>query len=276
MWNYVYNEILLSIYRNLITYNGELFKNLLIATSIILVGWAIGKILALLIKFILKIIHFDDICDKLKITSVLEKVGIHNIPSNTVAGFFYWVILLVAFLSAVDLIIDVSAFQTLQKIISFIPLALLALFIFIIGLAFAYFIGKIIGSIAVSSGVRQSTTNFLEKLIFWVIIIFSIKIALNVIKINDDIILVFVNDIFKYVFIGFAIAFGLGVKNFAEDFLAYYKIKSAFPPATEIELDGTRAIVKEIKLFHTLLYTETGIIDIPNAKLSRAVIKKVS
>jgi hypothetical protein len=276
MWNYILTNILSPIKENLINYNGELFKNLLIAFAIILVGFLIGKLVQLIIKFILKIIYFDTICDKTRITVFLENTGIHNMPSNAVAGLFFWLIMLVSFISAVDLVSEVSSFQVLQQILSFMPSALLALFVLVFGMAIGYFLSKILRSFAVNAGATKSLSTVLEKLLFVTFIIFSAKIALNVVQINDRVILAVVDSFLKYGFLGLAIAFGLGTRMFAEDFLASFKIRSAFPKGAEIVLDGEKAIVKEIFLFHTLLYTEKGVIDLPNATLSRRIVKKVN
>jgi hypothetical protein len=276
VWQYILENILNPIVNNLITYNKDLFRDILIALAILLVGWLVAKLVQVLFKLFLKLIRFDDICDKTKFTNFLENAGIRNIPSNVFGDLLYWIILLIAFLSAVNQISDVSSFQKLQIILKFFPSALLALFIVIIGIVLGYFFGKIIKSIAVNSGAKSTVSVFLEKTFFIMIVIFSGVIALKTVFIDDRLILGFVDNIFKYALLGIAIAFGLGTRGFAEDFLAYFKIKSAFPKGTEIMVEGERAIVKEIGIFHTMLYTDKGVIDMPNATLSRKIVKKIT
>jgi len=276
MWNYILTEILIPIKDNLINYNGDLFKRLLIAFAIIVIGFLLAKLVQLIVKLLLKLIRFDTICDKTRITVFLENAGIHNIPSNAAADLFFWLIILVTFISAVDRVSEVSSFQVLQQILLFLPSALLALFILIFGIAIGYFLSKILRSFAVNSGATKSLSTVLEKILFVSFIIFSAKVALNVVQINDRIILAVFDDFLKYGFLGLAIAFGLGTRMFAEDFLASFKIRSAFPKGAEIIIEGEKAIVKETYLFHTLLYTEKGVIDLPNATLSRRIVKKIN
>jgi len=276
MWNYILNEILMPIKDNLINYNGPLFKNLLIALAIIVVGFLAGLLVKLIIKLLLKLIRFDTICDKTRITAFLENSGIHNIPSNAVADLFFWVIMLVAFISAMNPLVTNSSFQVFQQILSFLPNALIAIFVLVFGMAVGYVLSKILRSFAVNSGLKKSVSTLLEKCLFFLFVVFSAVLALEQVGVGKTIILPLVDDILKYSFLGIAIAFGLGTRSFAEDFLASFKIKSAFPKGAEIILDGEKAIVKEIYLFHTLLYTEKGVIDVPNATLSRRIIKKVN
>lgn len=270
-------DIINPIVDNMIRMNQNLLNDFFVAFIILLMGWLTAKIVRFVVMLFLKLIRFDTICDRTQISKFLENGGLRNIPSHSVGDLFYWVIVFVSFLSAVDRIVLGSSFQTFQKIVLFLPNALLALVILAVGVALGFFLSKIIRSWMVNAGTRSRLALVMEKILFVTIIIFSAKTALNIVKINDKIILIFVDNVIKFSVLGLAIAFGLGTKNFAEDFLAFYKIRSAFPKGTEIIIDGDRAIVKDISTFHTLLYTDDGkIIDLPNAILSRRIVKKVS
>jgi hypothetical protein len=274
--DYLKTTVFEPIWRNLVTYNGDLFQKLLIAFGVVLAGFIAGKIVQLLLKLLLKVTFFDTLCDKTRLTQLLEKAGMRNIPSNSVANFFFWVILLASFVAAVDLVSIVSSFQILQRILAFIPMALLAIFIIILGTVIGLFFARIFRTFAINSGVSTFLSTVLEKAFLVLFVAFSVKLALNVLRIDDRIILVVVDNFFKFAFLGLAIAFGLGARSFAEDFVAWFKIRSVFPKGTEILLEGQKAIVKEIYVFHTLLYTENGIFDMPNAALSRRLIKKIN
>ncbi len=275
IWYYIRDEILMYVYDNLIVVNLELIKGIFLALVILLAGWIVGKIVELVIKLILKIVHFDDICDRTGITKLMENGGIHNIPSNAVAVFFYWIILLITFVLAIDKILSSSSFQAIMVLIKFIPTAFLALLILIIGLALGYFFSKMIKGFVINTGAGTKFSVFLEKAFFVAFAVFTVMLALQKLGVPRIVTASIIDNLIKFGIIGVAIAFGIGTKNFAEDFLSYFKIMSAFPKGSEILIDGEKAIVKEIRLFHTLLYMEKGIMDLPNATLSRKIVKKI-
>ncbi len=275
MWEFIRVDILKPIFDNLITMNQDLIKGVFLALIILFVGWVIGKIVEWITKLILKLIRFDNICDKVGITRIFENGGIHNIPSNAVAMLLYWIVLLITFVSAIDRVLAVSSFQNITILVTFIPKAFLALLILIIGLALGYFFSKLIKAFIINTGVGTSISVFLEKAFFVAFAIFTFIQAISKLGVPDKFVSAVINSALTYGFIGIAIAFGLGTRNFAEDFLSYFKIKSAFPKGSEILVDGEKAIVKEIRIFHTMLYTEKGIMDLPNATLSRKIVKKV-
>ena len=63
----------------------------------IVVGFIIAKLVQFLIKLFLKLIRFDTLCDKTRITKFFELAGIKNIPSNAVSNFFFWIRVLMFF-----------------------------------------------------------------------------------------------------------------------------------------------------------------------------------
>lgn len=275
IWYYIRDEILMYVYNNLILVNSELIKGVLLALVILLAGWIVGKLVELILKLILRLIRFDNICDKTGITKLMENGGIHNIPSNAVATFFYWIILLVTFVLAIDKILASSSFQSIMVLIKFIPTAFLALLILIIGIALGYFFSKLIKGFVINTGAGTRFSVFLEKAFFVAFAVFTVMLALQKLGVPKIVTASIIDNLIKFGIIGVAIAFGIGTRNFAEDFLAYFKILSAFPKGTEILIEGEKAIVKEIRLFHTMLYTEKGIMDLPNAVLSRKIVKKI-
>ena len=270
---YFEEAILDPLIENLANYK-ELLVQFLIAVAIIIVGWIVAKIVQIIVKIVLRILHFDNFSDRTGFTKFLEHGGLHNIPSTTVANLFYWIILFIGFTVAVNIFTAQSAFQIVDRLILYIPQALLAIFIFIIGIAIGIFLSKILQSAIIRAGIRARVASFLQSLLFATIAIFSLLLGLSQLKVSDDVIAVIINNILEYSFLGLAIAFGLGGRFIAADIIAAFKLRKLYPKGSEIEYDDVKGVLKEIGWFDSLVYTEKGIVNIPNSALARKVIKR--
>ncbi len=270
---YLEESILEPLIENLANYK-ELLIQFLIAVVIIIVSWIIAKIIQIIIKIVLRILHFDNFSDKIGFTRFLEHGGLHNIPSTTIANLFYWVILFIGFTVAVNIFTAQSAFQIVDRLILYIPQALLAIFIFIIGMAIAVFLSKILQSAIRRAGIRERVASFLQMLLFATIAMFSLLLGLSQLKVSNDVIAVIINNILEYSFLGLAIAFGLGGRFIASDIIAAFKLRRLYSKGSEIEYDNIKGVLKEIGWFDSLIYTEEGIVNIPNSALAKKVIKR--
>lgn len=271
--DYFRENILDPLTENLSHYT-EILVLFLTAAVIIIISWIVAKIVQILVKIILRVLHFDNFSDRTGFTKFLEHGGLHNIPSTTVANLFYWIIIFIGFTMAVDVLTAQSAFQIVDRLILYIPQALLAIFIFIIGIAIGIFLSRILQSAIIRAGIRARVASFLQTLLFATIAIFSLLLGLSQLKVSDQVIAVIINNILEYSFLGLAIAFGLGGRFIASDIIAAFKLRKLYPKGSEIEYDDVKGVLKEIGWFDSLVYTEKGIVNIPNSALARKMIKR--
>ncbi|MDD5066558.1 MAG: hypothetical protein PHF84_05880 [bacterium] len=270
---YLIDSILQPLIDNLGNYKNLLIQFLL-AMAVLVAAWIIAKIIQLIVKFILRILQFDKFSDKTGMTMFLESGGLHNIPSTTVGNLFYWIILFIGFTVAVNIFTTQSAFQLVDRLILYLPQAMVGVFIFIIGMAIAIFLSKILQSAVIRAGIRENVARVLQAMLFASIAVFSLLLGLSQLKVSDAVIAVIINNILEYSFLGLAIAFGLGGRYIAGDIIASLKLKRLYPKGTEIMYDDVKGVLKEIGLFDSLVYTEEGIINIPNSSLAKKIIKR--
>ncbi|MBN1897803.1 MAG: hypothetical protein JW827_03415 [Spirochaetes bacterium] len=265
--------ILNPLLENLVNYK-ELILQFLMAIAIIIATWIVAKIVQIIIRIFLRIIHFDKFSDKTGFTKFLEHGGLHNIPSTTIGNLFYWIIMFVGFTVAVNIFTAQSAFQIVDRLILYIPHALLALFIFIIGMAIAVFLSRILQGAIVRAGIRERVAGFLQMLLFGFIAVFALLLGLTQLKVKDDVIAIVIENALRFIFLGLAIAFGLGGRYMASDVIASFKLRQLYPKGSEVEYDNVKGVLKEVGWFDSLVYTQKGIINIPNSSLARKIIKR--
>ena len=172
-----WSELFLSALRDIWTQFIEALPTLLGAVVIFLLGWLAAKIFSKIILKILMLVKFDDLAEKVDASAILEKANINNAPSFIVSKLFYWLILLLVFLTASETLGWQSFSNEISKLISYLPKLFLALILFIVGSYLATLIRDILSGTSESLGI--STGKVLSGFVYYVIIIISSLTALE-------------------------------------------------------------------------------------------------
>ena len=172
----------------------------------------------------------ERIIDAVKIDRVLEKVGFKNFLDRAGvkldAGFFVgqlakWTIILV-FLSATLDYLNLNAFsEYLNKIVAYIPNAIVAVLILLATALIADFVAKIVKASAKGSGLRLSQTA--SSLAKWAIYVVGILTAIEKLGIPTMYLSTIFIGLIAMLAIAGGIAFGTGGKDFAKDVLGNLK-----------------------------------------------------
>lgn len=191
--------------------------NLLAMVTILLIGlliaWVVKKIL---IRF-LKAIQFDKISERWGLARILSGRGASYSPTNLLARFFYWVIILIALILGINAL-EVTATQSLvTQFFNFLPHLFAALGILVIG----YLIGVFLGQAALIAAVnaRMESARVLSLAIRWFITILSLTMALYHLGIAEKVIVAAFSITFGGIVLALAIAFGWGGRELAREFL---------------------------------------------------------
>jgi hypothetical protein len=185
---------------------------------ILVIGWFIARVIKELIARLLKAIHFEEISKRAGISDILTKGGIKHTSSELITAFFYWLIMLVVFTTAINTL-GLTVLSTLaEKVVNYIPNVISAIFVFVIGVFLAMFLGAVVRTTCANAGLTNAAR--IGQLIQTVIVIVSIAIALEQLAIGKDIVLASFWIIFGSIGLGVALAFGLGCKDIASKYLA--------------------------------------------------------
>lgn len=183
-----------------------------IAAAIILaIGIFIAKHVKIWLAKLLRKIKFDEYVEKFGINKFLGYVGVRLYMQRAVLWIFYWVIVLVFFQSAVD-ILDTSVVSKFSDLLFyFIPKVIVAIIIMIFGTAVANLSAK---------ELAKFSNNYLYAKAVKVIIMFlTILTAVEQLGLNISFITDNLTVIMAGIMLAFGLAFGLGGKEKARDFL---------------------------------------------------------
>lgn len=200
-----------SILTKLITLGGFWLPNIVGAIAILLLGLFIARWASLLVKKLLNVIKINSISEKTGVNKLIKSAGIDATVSGLFSGIVYWLVLLI-FINTATVILQIDVLTLfINKIIGWIPSIFAGLLIMIAGIVVAETLSKILAKI--------KHGDLYKTVVKWFILIIAFLTAIEQIGLNIS----FLTDNIKIILAGaalaFGLAFGLGGKEKAKQFL---------------------------------------------------------
>jgi Conserved TM helix len=189
---------------------------LIVMLIIALIGWIIAYLLKLFARSLLRVTKFSKLSENAGATELLHQAAL---PSSTelASRFVFWV----AWVGFVLLGVSVLGIAGLQEYISrfflFLPRLFVALVILFFGFVAATFVSRAALLAAVNANFRSS--RMLSAAIRILISIFTLSMVFEVLGVAEQTMLIAFATVFGAAMLGLAIAFGLGGKDLAREFL---------------------------------------------------------
>jgi Conserved TM helix len=189
---------------------------LIVMLIIALIGWIIAYLLKIFVRSLLRVTKFSKLSENAGATELLHQAAL---PSSTelVSRFAFWV----AWVGFVLLGVSVLGIAGLQEYISrfflFLPRLFVALVILFFGFVAASFVSRAALLAAVNANFRSS--RMLSAAIRILISIFTLSMVFEVLGVAEQTMLIAFATVFGAAMLGLAIAFGLGGKDLAREFL---------------------------------------------------------
>jgi hypothetical protein len=183
---------------------------------IALVGWLIAYLLKLLARSILRVTKFAKLSENTGATQFLNKTALPP-ATELVSRFVFWVAWLGFVLTGVSVLGIVGLQEYTARFLLFLPRLFVASVILFIGLLAASFFSRAALLAAVNANFRSS--RLLSLLIRIIISIFTLSMVFEILGVAEQTLLLAFGGIFGAVMLALAIAFGLGGRELARDFL---------------------------------------------------------
>lgn len=191
--------------------------SILAAALIFVLGWLVAKLVRVVVVKFLTLIRFNIVAWKSGIDAFLEKGGIKRNTVELIGQMFYWLIMLIVLVAAVDALGLQVASELLNRILLYVPNIIAAVVVLVLGLFFANFIGGVIRTSA--SNANFSHPEFLGEVSRYAMMIFVTAIALEQLGVGKQIVVQGFTILFGAVCLAGALAFGLGGRDVAARFL---------------------------------------------------------
>ncbi len=185
--------------------------NILAAIVILLVGWIVAKVLKAVVRRGLRLVKFPVLAEKAGIDGFLEKGGVKLSSTDLLAVLVYWLVMLIVLLTAVNVLRLEMASQLLNQILLYIPNIIVAVIVIVVGLYAASFVAGLVRMAAANAGIEEA--GLVAGLARWALIIFTFAIALNQLRIGEDIVANGFLVLFGAACLAAALAVGLGARE---------------------------------------------------------------
>jgi len=191
--------------------------NFLTAVVILIVGILIGAFLKMFFGRLFRAIGFDSICERTGMRHMLSKSGIKEPVSILVSRIIGGVTIAVFAVIAIQTISVPAVERLLERFFLYLPNVFVAIIILVVGYLLSNFFSRAALIASVNAGVRLS--GLIGRFVRYVILIMSVTMALEHLGIGSETVIIAFTIVFSGVVLAFAIAFGLGGRDAARDYL---------------------------------------------------------
>jgi len=197
--------------------NFERFVPRLLAMLIIaLLGWVVAYVLKVSVRGILRVVKFDKLSDNAGATQLLNKLALPS-SSELLSRVVFWMAWMAFILLGVEVLEIVGLQEHISRFFLYLPRLFGALFIVFFGLVAANFFSR--AALLAAVNADSPSPGLLATLIRTIIVIFAVTMAFEQLGLAERTILVAFAIAFGALMLGLAIAFGMGGRDLAKQFL---------------------------------------------------------
>ena len=194
-----------------------IMPNIFAALVFLVVGLMLARILSALLGRLLRKVHIDEITSHIGVNEIFARAGFGKSPSYVVSFVIYWSVMVVFLMLAANALNLSAVKELLERFAIFMPRLVMAVVILFVGMLVAPVAYQIVANSAATNNIKGGVT--LAKSVEAGTLFFAALIALEQIGVEMRMIITSVQILLASVGLAFAIAFGLGAKNLAEEFL---------------------------------------------------------
>src|SRR4030042_4809230 len=202
-----------NVWDKLISY----LPNLIAGIIVLIIGIIVAKAIAKLVQKIVEALKVDELFRKINIIKKIEEAGTKVVLSQILGWLVQW-FLYVVILVAVSEILMLGQFtKFLTDIALYLPNVIIAALILVVGVVLGDFVNDLLVRILKSA--HAKTAALAGALAKWSIIVFTVLAALIQLKVAVSLVQMLFSAIVIMLALAFGLAFGLGGKDAARDFI---------------------------------------------------------
>ena len=187
--------------------------NILGAILLLVIGWIIAGLIAKLVVKIARVLHVDNVGDRVGVNGFLQKSGAKMKASDLIGEVVKWVIRLVFVEMAAEQLGMPQVSQIINQILGFIPNIIVAMLILAVGAFVGQLLAGLVRGAAAEAGL--SNASLLAKLTQGAVLAFAIIAAINELNIAPIVVNTLYIGLVAALALALGLAFGLGGRDTA-------------------------------------------------------------
>ncbi len=186
---------------------------LLVALVLLFIGWLLAKLARTGILRLLSLLKFDRVSERSGLEAFLKQADLDVSVSGMLGNLIYWLIILVMIVTVANSLGLHMVADLFNKVVLYIPNVIVAILVLVFGTILARFINRIVFAWLNNIGFTGALTvsTFSE----YAMMVFVFFVALEQLQIASELITAAFTIAFGALGLAFAIAFGLGAKDWA-------------------------------------------------------------
>ncbi len=258
-------EILDTISAQLMTM-ANVIPSLLTALAVFVVGLILAKTLRKIIGRLLAKSGIDKLADRLNDIDLVANTSIEIKPSVLISSIVYYIVLFVFIMAAVDVLGMEAISQLMTDMINYMPKAISAFFVFLVGLLFCDLIKKMVQAACESLGIGSA--KLLANVVFYFLFLNVALITLKQAELQTNFMEQNISIVLGGVILAFSIGYGLASRPLMSNMLSAFYNRDRFQLDDELTVEGQRGRVIGMDNTTLTLRVEEGEVIIPLSKLA--------
>jgi hypothetical protein len=215
MWQIIVKELSQATH-DIVHSIAQFLPRVLVMLVIVVVGWLIAYVLKAVVRSILQVTKFDKLSEDAGASQLLKKAALPP-SSELLSRFVFWVAWLGFILVGISVLGVVGFQEHIASFFAFLPRLFVALFVFFFGLLAASFFSRAV--LLASVNANLPSPKILSLTIRVMIIVFAVSVGIEAVGVGQSTMLVAFAIVFGALMLGLALAFGLGGKDLARQYL---------------------------------------------------------
>lgn len=195
----------------------EFLPHFLTGLILVAVGLLISWVLKTIVMRLFQWLKLDTLSERLGLAQILQRSGIRDPFSKLIGKIVFWIV----FISFVLMGLDALRIPTVENLLSefwrYLPNVTVAGIVIFIGYLLGNFLGRATLIASVNAG--MAIAGPLGKFVKFTVFIMAATMALELLGIGKDTVLIAFAIVFGGVVLALAIAFGLGGRDAARDYI---------------------------------------------------------
>lgn len=194
------------------------FLPLLIGAVIVfIVGWIVASALGKVVEQVVRALRVDNLLSKLEFEKALERAGWKLNAGAFMGGLVKWFLIVVFLLAAANIVGLSQVSDFLRDVLLYIPNVVVAALILLISALVAEVAEKVVRGSVEAAGHRGALPGVATRWSIWVFAIVAVLLQLGI---ASALIQTIVTGLVGSLALAFGLAFGLGGRDAAAEFLA--------------------------------------------------------
>lgn len=186
---------------------------LLAALLLLFVGWLFANLIRTGVMKLLDLLRFDSLAEKTGIEAFLKQGNLDVSLSRLLSRLAYWIVIFVVVVTVANSLGLHMVAELFNKVVLYIPNLIVAILVLVFGVLIARFVNRMVFAYLNNIGVQGALT--ISTLAEYGVIVFVVFVALEQLAIGTTLLTAAFQIGFGALGLAFALAFGLGGREWA-------------------------------------------------------------